>query len=197
MREKMKERVEAKVAEILEKAKGSDIEKDLRELLTLKGQADIVPVELEIPVEEVVRRYPITDAWEIVRCKTCFFFHANSFYVVSKPTLANNGKGGALYEWLEMYCDYVDNKDDFTPDQREYRDILCQLTAQVLSLPLDIFTDMDYCVDVAMYITQKRTELFEKVLKEAEKPVVISPEDAVLNAEFEKVVEEESKRRLS
>ena len=190
----MTERVDAKVAEILSKVKDIDIEQDLKDLLQLKKAADIVPVELEIPVEEVVKRYPITDSWEIVRCKGCFFFHSTCFWVVAKPTLANNGQGGALYEWLEMYCDYMDNRDDFPADEQEQRDILCQLTAQVLSLPLDIFSDLNFCLDVAMFITQKRTERFEEIIKQSEQKVELTKQDILDNAEFEAMMLQEKPR---
>ena len=76
------------------------------------SKKDIKPVELCIAVDDVVKRYPVTEAMEIVRCKTCFFFHSTGFFAVSRPTVANNLQGGALFETLRWYCDYMDEVEN-------------------------------------------------------------------------------------
>lgn len=146
-------------------------------------------VEVCIEESEVVKRYPISEAVEIVRCRTAIFFHSTCFWVVSKPTLANNLKGGALFEMLSWYCDYQDNRDKYPEEERDGYDTFCAMISNILSLPLDVFTDTEFCLDIAQYIVKRRNEYYEKLIKEAaeEKPETL--EDALANAEYEAEVE--------
>lgn len=146
---------------------------------------EINPVELCIEADEVVKRYPVTEALEIVRCRTSIFFHATGFFAVSKPTLANNFKGGALFETLKWYCDYMDERESYTPEQQEAYDVYAAMIVSVLCLPLDVFTDVEFLLDVANYITQKRNEYYEKLIAEASQERQETLEDALENAAFE------------
>lgn len=145
-------------------------------------------MELDIAVKDVVKRYPITEATEIVRCKTCIFFHSTCFWVVSKPTMANNGKGGALFEMLTWYCDYQDTRDTYSEEDRQMHDIVCSMVVNILTTPLDIFTDMDYCLDVAQSLVEKRAAFYKKLTEQSLIPREDTVEDAIANAEFEEEV---------
>lgn len=195
LEEKLKGMKKALLAMTEEK---EDAEKTLDEILLLQKQIDVVPTELDIPVDEVVKRYPVTEAIEIVRCKTAIFFHSTCFWVVSKPTLANNGKGGALFEMLSWYCDYLDTRSEFDEDEKENFDVLCSVIINILSLPLDIFTDLDFTLDIANYILEKRTEYYTRLAEEASKGHEDTVEDAIANAEFEDEVKqtEEIKKEI-
>lgn len=146
---------------------------------------EINPVELCIEADEVVKRYPITEAMEIVRCRTSIFFHSTGFFAVSKPTLANNLKGGALFETLQWYCDYMDGREDYSKEEQEKYDIFASLIVSVLTLPLDIFTDVDFMLDVANFITQKRNEYYDRITADASEEHPETLEDALENAAFE------------
>lgn len=145
----------------------------------------ITNVEICIEESEVVKRYPVSEAVEIVRCRTAIFFHSTCFWVVSKPTLANNMKGGALFEMLSWYCDYQDERDSYPAEQQESYDTLCSVIAGILSLPLDVFTDINFCLDIADYITKRRNEYYEALIKEAEQEKPETLEDALADAEYE------------
>ena len=142
-------------------------------------------VELCIENDEVVKRYPVTEAIEIVRCKTSIFFHSTGFFAVSKPTLANNLKGGALFEMLQWYCDYKDNREEYTPEEQERYDTICDMMVTIFTLPLDVFTDIDFMLDVADSILQKRNEYYGRLIAEAETPRAETLEDALENIAFE------------
>lgn len=148
----------------------------------------IEPMEIDIAVKDVVKRYPVTEATEIVRCRTSIFFHSTCFWVVSKPTVANNGRGGALYEMLTWYCDYKDNRDTFSAEEQQTYDTLCDMVINILTVPLDIFTDMDYCLDVAQSIIEKRSAFYERLAQEASVEREETEADAIANAEFEEDV---------
>ena len=152
-------------------------------------QNEIKPVELCIEEEEVVKRYPVTEALEIVRCKTSIFFHSTGFFVVSKPTIANNFKGGALFETLKWYCDYMDERDSYPPDEQEKYDTFAAMIINLLSIPLDVFTDIDLMLDIADFVLRRRQTYYEKLEKEAAEPRQDTLEDALKDAEFEAEVE--------
>ena len=151
----------------------------------MSKKKEIKPVELCIESDDVVKRYPITEAIEIVRCKTSFFFHSTGFFVVSKPTLANNMQGGALFETLRWYCDYMDSRENCPQDEQEKFDTVAAMVANILSLPLDVFTDMDFMIDVADQILRMRNEYYERLQKEAAEPKQDSLEDELENVAFE------------
>ena len=155
---------------------------------TKNAKKTVEPVELCIEVKEVVKRYPITEAIEIVRCKTAIFFHSTCFWVVSKPTMANNLKGGALFEMLSWYCDYQDGRDSYTEEEREKYDTICAMIVNILTLPLDSFTDMDFFLDLANDILTRRNAFYERLAKEAEVVHEETLEDALENAAFEQEV---------
>ena len=137
--------------------------------------------ELSIPTAGVIKRYKVTEAIEIVRCKKMIYLHSNSFWVVSKPTLANNAKGGALYEMLTWYCDYMDSRESYGPEEQKVNDTMCTMIVSDLMLPLDIFTDMNFCVDISQYIMTKRAEFYEAL---ANAPYVEKDEEDEANLEF-------------
>lgn len=120
-----------------------------------------VASELHLPTKDVIKRYKVTEAIEVVRCKKVIFLHSNSFWVVSKPTLANNAKGGTLYEMLTWYCDYMDNRDNYSPEEQKSNDIMCTMIVSDLLLPLDVFVDMEFCIDISKYIMTKRADFYE------------------------------------
>lgn len=120
-----------------------------------------VASELNLATKDVVKRYKVTEALEVVRCRKAIFLHSNSFWVVSKPTLANNAKGGSLYEMLSWYCDYMDNREKYSPDDQRTNDVMCTMIISDLMLPLDVFVDMKFCIDISQFIMTKRADFYE------------------------------------
>lgn len=150
-----------------------------------KKKTAVNPVELCIEADEVVKRYPVTEAIEIVRCKTSIFFHSTGFFAVSRPTLANNLNGGALFETLQWYCDYQDRRDEYTPEEQEQYDTVGAMIATIMMLPIEAFTDMDFMIDLADVILKKKREYYERLAAEAAQPREETLEDALENAAFE------------
>lgn len=151
----------------------------------MSKKKEIKPVELCIECDDVVKRYPVTEAIEIVRCRAAIFFHSTGFFAVSKPTLANNMQGGALFETLRWYCDYMDSREKYAEDEREKYDAIAAMVVNILSLPLDVFTDMDFMIDVADQILRMRNEYYERLQKEAAELKPVTLEDALENTAFE------------
>lgn len=151
----------------------------------MSKKKEIKPVELCIECDDVVKRYQVTDAMEIVRCRTSIFFHSTGLFVVSKPTLANNLQGGALFETLRWYCDYMESREQYTQDEQDKYDTIAAMVVNILSLPLDVFTDMDFMIDVADQILRLRNEYYERLQKEAAELKPETLEDALENSAFE------------
>ena len=121
------------------------------------------PVELEILSDEVKARYEVSGALELVRCRTAIYLHCNGYWLVSRPTMANNGKGGALYEILSWYCDWMDRRKDATQAEKDTNDALCSMIVSLLTLPLDVFTDMDFMVGIAHEVITRRAEYYGRL----------------------------------
>lgn len=181
-------------------ANPKETEEKLNELLALQRQYDVVPVEVTIPVDEVIKRYPITSSTEIVRTKNAIFFHSTCFWVISKPTLANNMRGGALYEQLEWFCDYMDSRSEYNSEEKQVYDTVCAMIGNILTLPLDAFTDMsyteevngeevvhDFFVDVASSILELRNIYYSKIMEQAGAENPETPEDTIA---LQKIAEE-------
>lgn len=172
----------------------------LDEVNELTRQAAIPAVEVEIPEESVIKRYPISEAMEIVRCKTAIFFHSTCFWVISEPTLANNMQGGALYEMLSWYCDYMDRRDEMEDsDEKDIFDTVCAQIANILSLPLDVFTDTAFMLNISNYILKARNIYYDALAKQAEAGHEDTVQDLIDNQLFEERVKmsEELKVELS
>lgn len=152
-------------------------------------------VELEISSDEVLARYEVSEAIELVRCRTAIFLHCNGYWLVSRPTMANNGKGGALYEMLSWYCEWIDRRKDATQTEKDTNDALSTIIVSLLTLPLDVFTDMDFMIGIAHEVITRRAEYYAKL---ASTPLKKETEhDIVENEAFRKTVlaEEELKKR--
>lgn len=165
------------------------LRKEINELLDLKSQVDIKPVEICIEPDEVVKRYPIGSSMEILRCSTKFCFKSPYVWLVVKPSLANNLSGGALYETLEWCCDYMDSRENLPEDEVERNDTFVQMVVHLLTIPMDAFTDMDYTFELADAIITRRVAFYDRIAKQAQKVREDTMEDIVANLAFEQQIE--------
>ena len=154
-------------------------------------RAAATPTEIDIPVSEVVKRYPVTEAIEVVRCKKEVFLHSANFYLVVRPGVANNMQGGSLYQALVWFCESIDRRDTETDEEKtlhaQYRDLMIAL----LTLPSEMFGDVEYSVALGKAITEEKVKYYERLLKTARERGLL-PEtegDAKANAEFAEAVQ--------
>ena len=156
-------------------------------------------VELEILCKDVVKRYPINKYMEIVRCKTCFFFHSAGLFTVAKPTFANNGKGGALFQMMKWYCDYKDSRDTMTNQSEvDAMDTICLMIENILTVPLDAFTEIDFLINISNDIMNRREAYYERLRKDASIEREETLDDILENMDFqaEALVQEEVIKEL-
>lgn len=185
MKENIKKLIDDKFAEILGRHEDDlNLKADIDRLLELKGQYDVVPTELELDVKDVVKRYPITDTWEIVRLKTAIAFHTPYYWAVAKPSMANNMQGGALFETLSWFCDYQDTRDEYSEEERKTNDTICLVIVNIMSNHIDVFSDTQYMMDLVDTILKNRNRVIDEAKEQVEN-AEDTIEDEIRNAEFE------------
>ena len=187
MKEGIKARIDENTSKILANAKDDKlVGKCLEELRLAWKEAEIEPIEVEVLTKDVEKRYNLGGSAEMIMCKTCIVYHQNGYYVVSKPTMANNLKGGALFEMLQWFCDWQDARDEETDEEKKERnDTLCMMIAHLLTVPCDAFTDVEFMVDIADYIINRRARYYESLVEKAKEEKPETLEDALDNLEFE------------
>lgn len=146
--------------------------------------------ELAIATEDIVGRHSVTEAIELVKTKTAIYLHSNGFWLVSKPTFANNMKGGALYEMLNIIFDWLEGKEEVNPEEKEFRETAITAAISTLLLPQDVFADFDFFIDIATYINKKRSELYKSIEAQSQEPTQETPESIALDKAFEDSVME-------
>lgn len=134
----------------------------VEELIALAGEKNITPVVLEIPEEDIQQRYRLTEAWEIVKTRKEIYFHANSYWLVSRPTMAEYG--GHLYRTLSGVCNILSMIEDLDEDTRSLAQTWASVVAEILSLPLDVFCDPGMTIEIGTEILRIRRIYYERLL---------------------------------
>ena len=126
------------------------------ELLSLKGQLDVEPLELNVGKR-------IDDfsgnAFEIVKTDRGIMYHEFGGYTIfTAPT------NEALYV---MLADYVDNKDEYKKldgEEKEIFDLNLSVIKHCLTVPKYAFVDVDFTYDISEKIINFLKSSFEKAI---------------------------------
>lgn len=146
-------------------------------LLSLKGQYDVEPTLVHVPISSIIKTYDYGH-FKLYRTEKGIVFHIAGMYQLIPPMMQT------LYGQLEWLLDQKDNLLLLNEEQREMYDAIFGATMVILMNPSICFSDDEYYIDIATYITSKQNELFEKLLNED-----LQPEDVVADTEFNKTVE--------
>lgn len=146
-------------------------------LLSLKGQYDVEPTLVHVPIESIIKTYDYGH-FKLYRTDKGIVFHMADMYQLISPMTQ------ALYGQLDWLLDQKDNLLLLNEEQKEIYDALFGATMAILMAPGIAFSNEEYYIDIATYITSKQNELFEKLLNQD-----LQPEDAVADAEFNDRVE--------
>ena len=125
------------------------------ELLSLKGQLDVEPLELN--VGKRVSDFS-GETFEIVKTDRGIMYHEFGGY-----TLFTTPTNEALYV---MLADYVDNKSEYEKlegDEKEIFDLNLSVIAYCLTVPKFAFVDKDFTYDIA----EKVIKFLNKSLEDA------------------------------
>lgn len=126
------------------------------ELLSLKGQLDVEPLELNIGkrVSDFSGEH-----FEIVKTDRGVMYHEFGGYTIfTTPT------NEALYG---MLADYVDNKDEYKKldgEEKEIFDLNLSAIAYCLTVPKFAFSNVDFTYDIAEKVIQFLNNSFEEAM---------------------------------
>lgn len=148
--------------------------------------------ETRIPLER------ITDVFEfgnfsIIKCTDCFVWKSFNYRAIVYPSYnfdMSNG-GGALYGTIEELCLLAekDRKHLLTEDEKEEKNMLLMLVTFAFTLPVMMFNDSAFAVDVYLYAMNKWTKSLEKA---SERLNPETPEDAAKNQFMNEMIKEDA-----
>lgn len=174
LKEKIKE-TSIKLKGICNDAKFADALID--ELLSLKGQYDVEPTLVHVSVTSVIKTYDF-DHFRLYRTDKGIVFHMAGMYQLIPPMMQT------LYGQLNFILDQKDKYVALSDEEKAIYDTVFGATMAILMNPTLCFSNEDYWIDLATYITSKQNELFESLLN---KP--LQPEDPIADAEFNEKVD--------
>lgn len=146
-------------------------------ILSAKGQLSIEPTLVFVPIADVIKEYDYGH-FKLIRTKKNIVFHMAGMDMVIPPMMQT------LYGQLNWLLDQKDNLMLLNDEQKEIYDALFGATMAILQASGIAFSNEEYYIDIATYITSKQNELFEKLLNED-----LQPEDPVADEEFNRTVE--------
>lgn len=146
-------------------------------LLSLKGQYDVEPTLVHVPITSIIKTYDYGH-FRLYRTDKGIVFHMAGMYQFIPPMMQT------LYGQLDFLLDQKDKYVSLSDEEKDIYDTVFGATMAILMNPTICFSNEDYWIDIATYITSKQNELFEKLLNED-----LQPEDALADAEFNDRVE--------
>lgn len=146
-------------------------------LLSLKGQYDVEPTLVHVPINSIIKTYDYGH-FKLYRTDKGIVFYMAGMYQLIPPMMQT------LYGQLDFMLDQKDKYVSLSDEEKDIYDTVFGATMAVLMNPTICFSNEDYWIDLATYITSKQNELFEKLLNQD-----LQPEDAAADAEFNEKVE--------
>lgn len=183
LKEKIKE-TSIKLKGICNDAKFADALID--ELLSLKGQYDVEPTLVHVPVTSVIKTYDFNH-FRLYRTDKGIVFHMGGMYQLIPPMMQT------LYGQLNFILDQKDKYVALSDEEKAIYELVFGGVMTILQTPTICFSNESYWFDIATYITSKQNELFKSMLDEP-----LQPEDPIADAEFNEKVAfiEELKQEL-
>lgn len=130
------------------------------ELLSLKGQADIAPTLVHIPIADVVKTFK-GDTFEMsVTKKGDAIYHVYGGYTIIAD-------GHRMQSLAHAISDYVMNQDlvkELSEEAKELYNLDLSATAYVLNIPMIALSDYDFKYDLAAKVVSWVQKSYEDVL---------------------------------
>lgn len=190
-----KKELKGKLDEVVAKIKVNSKDKHyadalVKELLSVKGQLDIEPTLIHLPVDDVVKKME-SETFRIALLKSgeAVYHLKGGMDIVVQP------KANSLYTFLSNMIELQEELDNFTEEERKL--LLDDITAStyVLNIPFIAFGDLDFKYKLAEvvvnYLVSLQDEYINDVELQDETPDKNSIfEEAVMA--FEEIVKEET-----
>lgn len=148
----------------------------LDELLSIKGQIDVEPTLVHVPLSDVDRELDGETFTMAVLKNGDAIYHVRGGYTLIAD-------GSRMFALAQTIKDYVDSKDllgELTDEEREMYELDMSASTYVLNLPMYAFTDQDFKYDIATMCIKWLRESYDKALEEP-----LQEEDKELDDSFE------------
>lgn len=171
----IKERIDGIKQDILVDSRDSKaMSNKLDELLSLKGQLDIEPTIVHIPLANVIKEYD-NGHLRIIRCKDCIIWqNKGGFSFIVRPTMM------ALYECLDGLLLMKNRYEELTDDEKQYYDTAYFGLSLIIQSPLFAVADSEFFADLVEFIANGISKVSDKLMN---KP--LQEETPIDDAEFE------------
>lgn len=150
---------------------------------------------VRISLESVIDEYEF-GSFSIVRCSDCFVWKSFNCRAVVYPSYnldLSNG-GGALYSAMDELCGLAekDRKHLLSEDGKTEKDILLMLVSCAFTLPVMMFSDSMFAVDVYRFIMNRWASSLEKAAGRLNPE---TPEDTARNQFMNGMIKEDAEFR--
>lgn len=146
-------------------------------LLSLKGQYDIEPTLVHVPIESVIKEYDFGH-FKFIRTNKYIIFHIAGMNMVIPPMMQT------LYGQINWLLDTKDKLPELSQEETEIYDLVFNATMVIMQNPVICFSNEKYYMEIAAEIAKRQNTLFESLLNEE-----LKPEDSVADEEFNLNVE--------
>lgn len=179
-----KKELKGKLDEVVAKIKVNSKDKHyadalVKELLSVKGQLDIEPTLIHLPVDDVVKKME-SETFRIALLKSgeVVYHLKGGMDIVVQP------KANSLYTFLSNMIELQEELDNFTEEERKL--LLDDITAStyVLNIPFIAFGDLDFKYKLAEVVVNYLVSLQDEYLNDVE----LQDETPDKNSIFEEAV---------
>ena len=190
-----KKELKGKLDEVVAKIKVNSKDKHyadtlVKELLSVKGQLDIEPTLIHLPVDDVVKKME-SETFRIALLKSgeAVYHLKGGMDIVVQP------KANSLYTFLSNVIELQDELDNLTEEERNL--LLDDITASthVLNIPFIAFGDLDFKYKLAEVVVNYLVSLQDEYLNDVELQDETPDKNSIFEEAvmaFEEIVKEET-----
>lgn len=172
--EKLKVKIDKAIENIVACEDAATRKKLVDELMSLKGQYDVVPTLYDVPVDSVQKEYDFGAA-KIIRTKKYIIYR-----IMGGVSILVSPRMRALYEYLEHLLSLKDNYDSLTVDEKNGYDLLYLGISTLFTLPCHAVVDDSFFSTMVLTAIRETQSLYERLMS-----MPLQDETPEENAKFE------------
>lgn len=183
-REELEKRLREKIAKLRNLCNDAHYsDKLINDILSIKGQLDIEPTYIHIPVSDVCKDEDGNNTeidfkyFTLIKTKKNIILSVNGYKVIVSPWIKS------LYQQLDFLIEYHYRYESLADEEKANYDALLSGTMTILMFPINCFFDDDW-IEVATDLTRKQNDMFEKYLDNP-----LQEEDDEANEQFRADIE--------
>lgn len=173
-KEELSKKIDSKISEILESNDKGATKKLIDELLSLKGQYDIVPTLYDLPVKDVIKEYDFGVGKFVMMKKYIIYHLRGGLSILISPRM--NG----IYKYLSTMLSLKDRYDKLSKEEKDAYEYLFLGITTIFNLPIYAVCDDTFMADVVKYIFEQMNIMYKKIYD-----TPLQDETAEKDAEFE------------